>query len=195
MGIPDRYFLFLGNLEPKKNILHIAETFTELRRRNPNAPSLVLAGKKGWRHGKVLHKLSNFLGRDDVQWIGYVTAEERAALYRGAVATLLVSREEGFGLPVIESMACGAPVVVSDAPALVEVAGAAAPVVPMDDRDALVMELERLGDDAAYRTQWAEAGLRRAAQFTWRRAAELTLDTYRRALNADARRTDFKEQP
>jgi glycosyltransferase involved in cell wall biosynthesis len=172
-GIPPRYLLFVGTLEPRKNAPVLIAAHALLRRDDPNTPPLVLAGAPGW--GDVE------FNPDEVVWPGYLPQADLRALTAGAVALVLPSRYEGFGLPALEALACGVPVVVSDIPVLREVTGGLAQYVPVGDVDALAATLRITldADDTGReeRRAWA-------ATFTWERCATQTLAAYRRAMSS-----------
>ncbi len=174
-GIPPRYLLFVGTLEPRKNVPDLIAAHALLRREEPNTPPLVLAGAAGW--GEVE------FNPDDVVWPGYLPLEDLRRLTAGAAALVLPSRYEGFGLPAVEAMACGVPVVVSDIPVLREVTGGLAQYVPVGDVEALAATLRITldADDSGRdeRRAWA-------ATFTWKRCATQTLAAYQRALENNA---------
>jgi glycosyltransferase involved in cell wall biosynthesis len=155
-----RYFLYVGNDKPHKNVGALIEAFAALE-----GAQLVLVGSEFARYRDV----------PNVVTAGFVTIERLAELYRGAVALVMPSLEEGFGLPVAEAMACGTPVIASDIPSLREVAGDAALY------GAFAENMVRLMNDAQLREAMGARGRARAARFTWRRCAELTREVYRRA--------------
>jgi glycosyltransferase involved in cell wall biosynthesis len=159
------YILAVGTLEPRKNLARLLAGF-----RSADLPDIELrvAGAQGWG-GVDVHG-------DGVRWLGEVPDEELARLYRGARCVAYVSLYEGFGLPVLEAMACGAPVVISRADALREVAGDAAVVVDGLDPESIAAGLE---EAVARRAELSALGLERAAAFTWRDAARRTVDVYR----------------
>jgi glycosyltransferase involved in cell wall biosynthesis len=176
-GIPERYLLFVGTLEPRKNVPELLAAHAELRAADPATPPLVLAGPAGW--GDVASRPE--LGAEGVIQAGYLPAAQLRALVAGAALLCLPSRYEGFGLPPLEAMACGVPVVVSDIPVLREVTGGLGRYVPVGDVPALATALqETLEDpgDAAPRRSWA-------AECSWTRCAQLTAASYRKA--ADSR--------
>jgi glycosyltransferase involved in cell wall biosynthesis len=172
-GIPERYLLFVGTLEPRKNVHDLVQAHRKLRRQDPSTPLLVLAGAAGTS--------AIAFSPDDVVWPGYVPQADLRSLTAGAAALVLPSRYEGFGLPALEALACGVPVVTTDIPVLREVTGGLAEYVPVGDIDALADALRRtLGADqdpsaASKRRAWA-------ATFTWERCAAVTVEAYRRAL-------------
>ena len=157
------YFLFVGNDKPHKNVDRLVEAV-------PPAARLVLAGGSFGR----------FADRSEVVVAGFVTSEELAALYRGAIALVAPSLEEGFGLPALEAMACGAPVITSTAPALVEITSDAAMHVDAKSVAAISDAMTRVMRDESLRAAMTASGLVRAREFTWQRCAEMTREIYRR---------------
>jgi glycosyltransferase involved in cell wall biosynthesis len=169
-----RYFLFVGNDKPHKNVPRLLEGFAILRRKDPSL-RLVLVGGEFTRHRAV----------DGVIATGFVTQERLAAIYRGAIALVMPSLEEGFGLPVVEAMACGTPVIAAEIPALVEVAGSAALLVDPHSAESIATAMEHVD---FMRAELVERGRARAAQFTWRRCAEQTREVYRSVARKSGRR-------
>jgi glycosyltransferase involved in cell wall biosynthesis len=167
LDLPPEYLLAIGTIEPRKGYQHLIRALAE-----PNAPDipLLIIGRPGW--GDLdLPALAADTGYRRLRVLTDVTDGELSALLRGATALVAPSLAEGFGLPLIEAMALGLPVVHSDAPALSEVAGGAGAEVPRADPPAMAAALRRIADDPQRRTDLAAAGRRRAAEFTWERAA------------------------
>ncbi|MFW6162366.1 MAG: glycosyltransferase family 4 protein [Planctomycetota bacterium] len=182
-GLAEPFVLFVGNVEPKKNLPTLIRAFAAVHREG-RPHRLVLAGARGWKCREV-YALPASLGIEDaVRFLGYVPEAELPALYGAAEAFVFPSLVEGFGLPPLEAMACGTPVVTSDAGALVETAGDAALRVPAHDVEALADALRRVLDDPALRETMIDEGRRTAARFTWSRTAELTRAVYHEALEA-----------
>lgn len=175
----DRYFLFVGTIEPRKNIETLLDAYAAYRASVAQAASLVIAGAEGWSSAATVARLKTEPG---VTWIGAVEPEDLVALYGGATALLLPSWDEGFGLPVVEAMASGTPVAISSAAALVEVAGDAALVAPPQDPRAWTALLTALAADDNLRASLRARGIRQAARFSWERAARETADVYARVL-------------
>jgi len=175
------FVLFVGNIEPKKNLPTLIRAFASLKREGlPH--ELVIAGKRGWKSRRVL-RLPAELGLErDVRFLGYVEEGDLAGLYGASELFVFPSLVEGFGLPPLEAMACGTPVVTSDAEALVETTGNAAEHAPASDAEALAQAIRRVLSDAALRERMRAAGIERAAQFSWERTAEGTRAVYREAL-------------
>ncbi|MGH2461905.1 MAG: glycosyltransferase family 4 protein [Chloroflexota bacterium] len=179
-GLRRPYFLFVGTLEPRKNLRRLIGAFAKFRQRVGEAgPTLVLAGRPGWL-ADDLEELARPLG-DAVRFLGAVDQEGLIALYNATLALVLVSIYEGFGLPALEAMACGRACLVSDAGSLPEIVGEAGLSVPAADVDAISGALERLWDDAGLRRALGERGRQRAARFDWASVAQRTNDVYRQA--------------
>lgn len=171
-------FLHVGAIQERKNIVRLTEAFEQL----PGDPLLVLAGGAGFGAEAIEERVSRSRARDRILRLGYVDSTTRAALYRSATALAFPSLEEGFGLPALEAMAAGLPVLTSDRSALPEAAGEAALLVNPEDPEAIRDGLQRLAADETLRRRLTEQGLERAAEFTWRRAAEGAWQAYEAAL-------------
>lgn len=179
-GIRGPFFLFVGTLEPRKNLRRLIQAFAVFRERvGKTGPVLVLAGKKGWLTDD-LEDAARPLG-DAVRFLGAVSQDGLIALYNGALALTLVSLYEGFGLPALEAMACGRATLVSDVGSLPEVVGDAGLRVSATDVDAIASALEQLWEDEAGRRELGERGRRRSARFDWASIAQRTRDVYQQA--------------
>jgi glycosyltransferase involved in cell wall biosynthesis len=179
--------LFVGTLESRKNIAGLLEGYARLRTHRPDAPPLVLIGRATDAERHLLQRAHEPPLAGHVTVAGYVSEDERRRAYRTARMLILPSLEEGFGLPVLEAMACGVPVVVSNRGSLPEVAGEAARPIDPANPDALAAEIERLLEVDAARRAIAE-GLTRAARYTWEAAARAARDAYRQAVTRRAGR-------
>jgi len=176
--LPERFVLFLGAMEPRKNLLRLIEAWATLKPAVRRETSLVVAGAQGWLNDSVRSRVESLGLGDRVHLAGYVEGEDLAALYSLATVFAYPSLREGFGLPVLEAMACGTPVLTSDVSSLPEVAGEAAVLVPPTDIEAIADGLLRLLEDAALRADLGERGRRQAAGFSWERCARETLGVY-----------------
>ncbi|NLE75932.1 MAG: glycosyltransferase family 4 protein [Chloroflexi bacterium] len=179
-GIRRPYILALGNLQPRKNIQRLVEAFDLARRQCRLPHQLVVAGKAQWRESEVYHTIRERGLQDEVGLPGYVADADLPALYSAADCFAYPSIYEGFGLPPLEAMACGTPVLSSQAGALGEVVGDAAVVVDPTDVPSIAQGLTRLLTDRGVADDYRRRGLERAAMFSWARLAQETLEVYGR---------------
>ncbi len=182
-GLPERFILFLGTLEPRKNITGLLDAYALARETSPEPlPKLFIAGGKGWYYDTIFARVAELGLNGDVSFPGFVPGEELPWWYRAAEVFVYPSQFEGFGLPVLEAMACGTPVITSDASSLPEVAGDAAVLVRPEDTRSLVDALLCVLADPQQRAAMRMAGLHQAARFSWSRTATETIAVYRAAL-------------
>jgi glycosyltransferase involved in cell wall biosynthesis len=181
LGLDGPYLLGLGTVEPRKDLPTLVRAFASLAGELPHR--LVLAGLAGWGQGALAAAVADSGVADRVLLCGYLPEADKAALFTGADVFAYPSRYEGFGLPVLEAMACGTPVVTTTGGSLPEVAGDAALLVEPGDPDALAAALAKLAGDPSARQAAATRGRARAAEFTWDRCAAETVAAYRRALD------------
>ncbi len=161
------YILYLGTLEPRKNVEALVVACERLWGRRRSRPDLVLAGGAGWKTAGLHRRIARSAYRDKIHVVGYTAREAARELYRAAETFVYPSLFEGFGLPVLEAMACGTPVVASTAEALVEVGGEAALYAAARDTDGLAGQIERVLEDERVRRSLIAAGPARAAGFGW----------------------------
>jgi glycosyltransferase involved in cell wall biosynthesis len=180
-GLPERFFLFAGRWEPKKNLPALLRAYEIFRAGGRGPHKLVIAGDLGWNYRPELALIDQLRLRGGVVLTGYVPTGDLAAIYSMAEALVFPSVVEGFGLPPLEAMACGTPAIISDAPALVEVAGDAAVTVPGADPEGLCGVMAQIAGDRALRDELATRGRERAAHFRWSAAAEATVRVYEEA--------------
>jgi alpha-1,3-rhamnosyl/mannosyltransferase len=180
-GLPGDYVLHTGTLEPRKNTPALIAAFNLLAGGRRDL-TLALAGPGGWGTADVMRAIDEAAAQGvKVRWLGYVPTDDLAALYTGARAFAFPSTYEGFGMPVLEAMACGTPVVTAAGPALREVSGGAALHVDAADTVALADALARVLDDEALRAGMIEQGHQRVAAYSWERSARLVRDALVRA--------------
>jgi glycosyltransferase involved in cell wall biosynthesis len=182
------YLLYVGTLHPRKNLVRLIEAFAFLtasldaETKDGASPlQLVLAGQKGWLYDDILAQVRKLGLTERVRLTGYLPPADLPALLSGARAFVFPSLYEGFGLPVLEAMACGTPVICSNVSSLPEVAGDAALLVDPLDVDALAAALEQVVVDPELRRALVERGFRQAARFSWRRCARETLQVLEEA--------------
>jgi glycosyltransferase involved in cell wall biosynthesis len=180
LALESPFVLHVGAIQKRKNMVRLVEAFEGL----PQRYLLVLAGSAGYGAREILERIENSPARSRIRVLGYRTRDELNYLYRTAAVLAFPSLEEGFGLPVVEAMSAELPVVTSNSSALQEVAGDAALLVEPADTDGLRGALTSTLEDEHMRAGLAAAGQRRAAGFTWRRAAQNTLNVYRKLLRA-----------
>ena len=182
-GISENYILSLGSIQPRKNLVRLIEAYSCLRGVRPEVklPQLVLAGKRGWLDSETFRAAERNALDNDVLFTGYVPEQDLAGLYSGAVCFVYPSYFEGFGLPVVEAMQCGVPVIAGNRTSLPEVVGEAGLLFDPFDTQALVKALTQVLDDSEYRAALRVRGLERAKQFNWKTTAQLTLGVYERA--------------
>ena len=176
-GLQRPYLFMMGTLEPRKN--HATALHALARLKAAGYPhQLVMAGGSGWLFEPVTALVEKLGLSDDVIFTGYVPQPHLPALYTGADCVLMPSLYEGFGFPVLEAMACGTPVVCSNASSLPEVAGDAALLVAPTDDEALAANVQRILDDPALAAVLSASGIHRAARFRWSECARRTADLY-----------------
>jgi alpha-1,3-rhamnosyl/mannosyltransferase len=176
--------LYVGRSDPYKNLPLLVQAFATARKTSGLPLRLVIAGPRDFRYPDAENRARDLGVAHAVHWAGCLTDEALARTYRQAQMLVLFSRCEGFGLPVLEAMACGTPVICSDIPALRELAAGVALYVAPDDVAGLAKAMTRLATDAPLRRELSHNGAARAAMFTWTRTAERTLAVYRRAISA-----------
>ena len=182
LNVPCPYILFVGNIEPKKNLVTLVKAFFAAKQ-NKNLPhKLVLAGMPGWKCKPVFRAIEELGLKDDVIFAGYVPRDLLPALYSAAEMFVFPSLAEGFGIPPLEAMACGTPVIISKDPALRETAGGAALEAAASDLKGLREAIEALTENEELRTRLIQKGRARAAQFSWIESARKTLEVYHEAL-------------
>lgn len=180
-GLPDRFWLFVGTLEPRKNLVTLIEAYAALP---PNErPKLVIGGGKGWDTDPIFAAVERLKLADDVLFPGFIPADQLALWYNSAEAFVYPSVFEGFGLPVLEAMACGTPVIVSDASSLPEIAEDAGMLIPPHDPSAWTAALAQAMQDDGWRRDARERGQEKAQRFTWNEHARVTVESYRQALH------------
>ncbi|MHB0914237.1 MAG: glycosyltransferase family 4 protein [Thermoleophilia bacterium] len=185
-GVGDDYLLSVGNLQPRKNMVRMIKAYAMLRDLRPDIKcKLVIVGKKAWKHDPILSFVSRSPWASDIILTGYVPEHDLALLYAGARIFLYPSIYEGFGLPPLEAMACGTPVVVSDRTSLPEVVGDAGIKVNPFDINAIAAAIAALILEPGMAKAYGEAGLKRSSMFSWSKCAESTLAVYEDAIRED----------
>jgi glycosyltransferase involved in cell wall biosynthesis len=177
-----RYFLSVGTLEPRKNIPTLVDAFSRLPAEVQARCPLVMVGMRGWLTSSIEKKMRPLVDKGLIKLLGYIADEQMPMLYSAAAAFVFPSLYEGFGLPPLEAMACGVPVIVSNSSSLPEVVGDAGVSVEPMDVDSISEAMRRVQQDRQFADELSGRGIARALDFTWRRTAEETTAVYLNAL-------------
>jgi glycosyltransferase involved in cell wall biosynthesis len=173
--IPDKYILFFGTFEPRKNIEGVLEAYAGLPANQQKEIGLVLAGGGGWKNERAEKLIREYSGPGQIIRTGYVHALDSPALYSGAEALIFPSHFEGFGMPIIEAMACGTPVITADNSSLPEAGGDAAIYVPSRDIGALSKSISEVISSEELRRSMSEKGLKHSSSYSWDKSAKQLL--------------------
>jgi glycosyltransferase involved in cell wall biosynthesis len=180
--LPEQYILFVGTIEPRKNLPTLIRAFHELIGKYKAQADLAIVGKQGWLYDQVYQLVGDLGLEKRVRFLGRVPSADLPHLYNASQMLVLPSYYEGFGLPPLEAMACGVPVVVSESSAIPEVVGDAGLRVACEDVEGFTVAMWRLLTDESLRTDMIAKGLKRVRCFSWERAARETLEVYRRVV-------------
>jgi glycosyltransferase involved in cell wall biosynthesis len=178
--LPERFLLHVGTLQPRKNIPQHNDAFADLGNTDT---ALVLVGGKGWMYDEIFARVQALGLEKRVRFTGYVPDGELPLWYNAASALVFPSYYEGFGMPVLEAMACGTPVIAAHTSAIPEAAGDAALLFDPQDKEALRERIEAVLDDTSRAAKMRQKGLTQAARYSWPRAAREMLDVYQSALS------------
>jgi glycosyltransferase involved in cell wall biosynthesis len=178
--LPEAFIFGFGTLEPRKNIVGLLHAYARLARPRP---PLYIGGGAGWRFSPIFDTVRQLGLEDQVTFVGFVAEDELPLWYNAARLFVFPSLYEGFGLPVLEAMACGTPVISSNAASLPEVGGSAVAQVEPRDTEQLAREMQRVLDDGQVRKEMRAAGRIQASRFTWRALADATAASYARAMH------------
>ena len=182
LGLEVPYFLFVGTLEPRKNLARLLEAFSRLKPNEAGGAVLAIAGGTGWGGVDVDDLIYQWGLQGRVRKLGYVSDQQLATLYAHALFLAMPSLYEGFGLPLLEAMSRGIPVLTSDISSMPEVAGEAGVLVSPHDVDSIARGLAALLGDAAFRLELASRAVDSASRFSWDRAAQETMNTFEEAI-------------
>jgi glycosyltransferase involved in cell wall biosynthesis len=182
LGIEDEFILFVGTVEPRKNLLTLVRAFDRILRQTSRRPQLVIVGAEGWLMDELFAFIKESSISDRLRLTGYLEDDDLRALYSSCTVFVYPSIYEGFGLPPLEAMACGAPVIAANIATFQETLGSAAELVEPHDVEALARSIVEILDDEDRRRTLSRRGLEQAAKFSWERTAQLTLEVYREIL-------------
>jgi len=183
-NLPDTFMMYLGTLEPRKNVDGLIRAYGRYRELQPDAPPLIVAGGKGWYYSKIFNLVESLNLTDVVRFPGYIPQDLLPLWYNAATLYVYPSHFEGFGLPVLEAMACGTPVITSTASSLPEVTGTngAAKLVDPNNTEALAQAMVEVMSQTDLRVVMGERGLKQAAGFSWKKTARETVKIYQQVL-------------
>lgn len=190
-GLPEHFIFYLGTIEPRKNLSVLINAYNKLR---PEGVKLILAGDKGWLFEDVFKTVDELHLSRDVLFPGFLPVDELPLWYSACSAFVYPSDYEGFGLPVLEAMACGAPTITTNAASLPEVAGCAAQLLPPGDVDALADCIDILLGTPSLQKELAASGPVQARRFSWETAGRLTARTYASAMGLPASRQEASKR-
>jgi glycosyltransferase involved in cell wall biosynthesis len=177
-ALPKKFILFVGTLEPRKNVSGLIQAYAALKKKQRLEHDLVIVGGKGWLYSEIFATVHNLALTNEVKFLGYVAQDDVVALYNLAEVFVYPSIYEGFGFPPLEAMACGCPVVTSNRSSLPEVVGDAAMLVDCRDPNALADGIYRVASDENCRSHLKEKGMERVKLFDWQKAARQILQVF-----------------
>ncbi len=182
LGIHENFILFVGTVEPRKNLTTLIEAYAEMKAESEHPEWLVIAGGSGWKNEQIYERVDELGIADAVKFLGYICTDDLVVLYNACRAFVYPSLYEGFGLPVLEAMACGAPVITSNCSSLPEVAGEAALLVDPENTGMLRQAMKSVLSDSSLRAELRRKGQLRADRYSWRETARQTRGIYQRCL-------------
>jgi glycosyltransferase involved in cell wall biosynthesis len=182
LSVEDNFLLFVGTIQPRKNLLRLIQAFEVVLRTTQLRPQLVLVGRTGWKTNELMSYLPKSEALNRIRILGYLSDEDLRALYSSCRAFIYPSIYEGFGLPPLEAMACGAPVIASGVPSVMGSKGTVARIVSSEDIESLAAAIVELLTDDDARAELSESGFRHASSFSWERTAAVTREVYEEAL-------------
>jgi glycosyltransferase involved in cell wall biosynthesis len=183
LNVRENFLLYVGTIEPRKNLTLLVRAFEESSLGKEQGMQLVLAGKKGWLIDELYKSLSNSPASRNIEFTGYLNDEELCALYSTCRLFIYPSLYEGFGLPPLEAMACGAPVLASRIPSISEVVGSAAHLVSPDSSKEFAAAMREITSSNSLRDKLSVKGFNRVAEFSWSNTAERTRAVYAEAID------------
>lgn len=177
-GIKMPYLLFLGTLEPRKNVVTLIQAFNDFKAKSGLPYQLILVGKKGWKSTPIFQEIENSPFKNDIFIPGYVEREDLPVIYSMTEIFVYPSKYEGFGLPILEAMACGTPVITSNISSLPEVGGSAAEYVSPNSVSELSQKINFLSQNPQLRAEMSQKSLTQAAHFSWGKTAKQTIKVF-----------------
>ncbi|MEF3304496.1 glycosyltransferase family 4 protein [Paenibacillus sp. GYB003] len=183
--LPERYILFVGTVEPRKNLLGLLKSYLIFRKNSALSDKLVIVGAKGWKYSPIFDFIKENNLESEVIFTGYIEDEHLPAIYNGATLFVMPSIYEGFGIPILEAMGCGVPVIGSNVSSIPEVIDSFGVMVSPTDYEGWAAEIHRFLSDESLRNKYSKLSLERASHFSWKRTAEATKQVYIDVLNSN----------
>jgi glycosyltransferase involved in cell wall biosynthesis len=184
-GLPKEYLLYLGTLEPRKNLVRLVRAYARAYRIDSSLPPLVIAGARGWYYQDIFETVHELYMDSRVIFPGFIPDEDLPLWYNAAGMFIYPSLFEGFGLPVLEAMACGTPVIASNTSSIPEVVGEAGILIPPEEEANIAEAILSLWKDRDLRSELSRRGMAQAALFSWDKTAKATVEVYRKVLNRE----------
>jgi len=176
------YFIFVGGIHPRKNLINLLKAFSLFKTRQHTNMKLLVVGRLAWKYNGTIEKLKTYMYRDEVKMLGYLPDDQLVQIVAGAYALVFPSYFEGFGVPIVEAMQCGVPVITSTTASMPEVGGDAALYADPNDAIAIADQLKRIFKDEVLRTQLIEKGKIQAAKYSWEKTADLVWQSIEKAV-------------
>ena len=183
LGLPQEYILFLGTIEPRKNLVGLASAYLELLLQLPDLPKLVIAGRPGWHYEQLMNDIANVGLGERLIFANQIADDQLPALYNHALVLVTPSFYEGFGLPALEAMACGTVPIVSNVASLPEIVGDVGILIDPHDIGTIASAIKRCLSDSRWRESQSVAGIERAKQFRWQETAATVQQVYQAVLS------------
>lgn len=184
-NLPERYILFVGTLEPRKNLLGLLKSYVLFRKNSDCSDKLVIVGAKGWKYSPIFEFINENNLESDVLFMGYVEDEHLPAIYNGATLFVMPSIYEGFGIPILEAMGCGVPVIGSNVSSIPEVIDTYGIQVSPTDYEGWANHIHQFLSDESLRNTYSKLSLERASHFSWKYTAQATKQVYMDVLNSN----------
>ncbi|MCS7464258.1 glycosyltransferase family 4 protein [Paenibacillus doosanensis] len=181
--LPEKFILFVGTLEPRKNLLGLLKSYLLLKQNWETSVKLVIVGAKGWKYGPIFEWVQKHQLEEEIIFTGFIDDDDLPAIYSAASAFVMPSIYEGFGLPLLEAMQCGTPVIGSNISSIPEIIGDGGVLIPPDDDLAWAESMHTMISNTQIRSQYSQLALQRASNFTWEKTAAETKKIYLKVLN------------
>jgi glycosyltransferase involved in cell wall biosynthesis len=181
-NLPDQFILFVGTIEPRKNLIGLLKAYLHYKLNSDHPQKLVIVGAKGWKYSPIFAWIEQHQLHIDVIFTGFIEDDDLVSIYNGASVFVMPSIYEGFGIPILEAMGCGKPVIGSNVSSIPEVIGNSGILVPPDDYERLAQEIYEITSKEEKQTYYSRLSLERARHFDWKKTAAETKKVYDKIL-------------